>query len=59
MGSEKLKKDNIIAKKSFEYAIRVVTIYKGLTEGKREYVLSKQFDSYRKKWTPQRGNLIL
>ena len=34
--------DNIIEKKSFCFAVRIVNLYKHLTEQKREYVLSKQ-----------------
>lgn len=36
------KGENIIQGKSFEFAIRVVNLYRHLTEEKREYVLSKQ-----------------
>ena len=35
-------KDNIIETKSFEFAIRIVKLYKYLTETKKEFVLSKQ-----------------
>lgn len=35
-------KDNIILEKSFEFAIRVVKLYKYLCDEKKEYVLSKQ-----------------
>jgi len=35
-------KDNIILDKSFEFAIRVVKLYKHLCDEKKEYVLSKQ-----------------
>ncbi|PLY14347.1 MAG: four helix bundle protein [Sulfurimonas sp.] len=35
-------KNNIILNKSFEFAIRVVKLYKYLCENKKEYVLSKQ-----------------
>lgn len=34
--------DNIILDKSFEFAIRVVKLYKYLCDDKKEYVLSKQ-----------------
>ena len=37
-----MKKDNIIQKKSFAFAVRVVNLYKYLTTQKKEYVLSKQ-----------------
>jgi four helix bundle protein len=35
-------KDNIILDKSFEFAIRIVKLYKYLCDDKKEYVLSKQ-----------------
>lgn len=35
-------KDNVIKDKSFLFAIRVVKLFKHLSETKREYVLSKQ-----------------
>ena len=37
-----MKEDNIIQKKSFDFAIRVVNACKYLQENKREYILSKQ-----------------
>ena len=33
---------NIIEKKSFDFAIRIVNLYKHLSDKKKEYVLSKQ-----------------
>lgn len=36
-------KENIIQKKSFEFAIRVVNAFKYLQSEKKEFVLSKQF----------------
>ena len=33
---------NIILKKTFEFAVRIVRLYKFLNEEKKEYVLSKQ-----------------
>ena len=33
---------NIIVEKSFEFAVRIVNLYKYLVEQKKEYVLSKQ-----------------
>ena len=33
---------NIIQEKSFDFAVRVVKLYRHLTEQKKEYVLSKQ-----------------
>jgi four helix bundle protein len=35
-------KDNIILDKSFNFAIRVVKLYKYLCDDKKEYILSKQ-----------------
>ena len=35
-------KDNIILDKSLDFAVRVVKLYKYLSETKKEYVLSKQ-----------------
>ena len=35
-------KDNIIQEKSFEFAIRIVNLYKFLCNDKKEFVLSKQ-----------------
>ena len=37
-----MKKDNVIQDKSFKFAVRIVRMYKHLTENKKEYVLSKQ-----------------
>lgn len=37
-----LRKDNIVLDKSFDFAIRVVKLYKYLCSEKKEYVLSKQ-----------------
>mgnify|MGYP004677239279 FL=1 len=34
--------DNVIENKSFQFAIRIVRLYKFLCEEKREYILSKQ-----------------
>ena len=34
--------DNVIEKKSFDFAIRIVNLYKYLCDKKQEYVLSKQ-----------------
>lgn len=36
-------KDNLIQQKSYEFAIKVVNLYKHLIEVKKEFVLSKQF----------------
>ena len=35
-------KDNIILDKSFDFAIRVIKLYKHLSDDKKEYILSKQ-----------------
>lgn len=37
-----MKKDNIVKTKSFEFAVRIVNLYKYLSESKKEFVLSKQ-----------------
>lgn len=37
-----MKKDNVILDKSFDFAVRIVNLYKHLTSEKKEYVLSKQ-----------------
>lgn len=37
-----MKKDNIIQQKSFEFAVRIVNLYKYLSTDKKEFVLSKQ-----------------
>ena len=34
--------ENIIESKSFKFAVRIVNLYKHLTENKKEFVLSKQ-----------------
>ena len=38
-----MKEENIIQKKSFDFAVRAVNAYKYLIENKKEFVLSKQF----------------
>lgn len=35
-------KENIIENKTFDFAVRIVNLYKHLTTDKKEYVLSKQ-----------------
>ena len=37
-----MKKDNIIQIKSYDFAVRVVKLYKHLSQEKKEFVLSKQ-----------------
>jgi len=36
------KKSNVIAEKSFNFAVRIVKLYQHLSEKKKEFVLSKQ-----------------
>ena len=50
---EKEMSDNIILDKSFEFAIRVVKLYKYLCDDKKEYVLSKVKTSMENKWIIQ------
>ena len=35
-------KENVVVEKSFEFAVRIVKLYKYLTRTQKEYVLSKQ-----------------
>lgn len=37
-----MKKDNVVQIKSYAFAVRIVNVYKYLSEEKKEYVLSKQ-----------------
>jgi four helix bundle protein len=37
-----MKKDNVIQIKSYNFAIRIVELYKDLSVNKREFILSKQ-----------------
>jgi four helix bundle protein len=37
-----MKENNIIKKKSFDFAIRIIKLYQYLTNDKKEFVLSKQ-----------------
>jgi four helix bundle protein len=37
-----MKEDNVVREKSYAFALRIVKVYRYLTEDKREYVLSKQ-----------------
>ncbi|WP_425076788.1 four helix bundle protein [Psychroserpens sp. S379A] len=37
-----MKKENVIKTKSFQFAIKIVELYKILTVSKREFVMSKQ-----------------
>ena len=42
MNNGKLMKKNILLEKSFKFAIRIVKLYKHLSEDKKEFILSKQ-----------------
>jgi len=37
------EKRNVIREKSYSFALKVIEVYKQLTEEKREFILSKQF----------------
>lgn len=37
-----MKKDNVVQIKSYAFAVRIVNVFKFLSEEKKEYVLSKQ-----------------
>ncbi len=37
-----MKDDNIIQKKSYDFAVRIIKLYKYLVENEKEFVLSKQ-----------------
>ena len=37
-----MKKDNVVQLKSYAFAVKVVNVYKHLTENQKEFVLSKQ-----------------
>lgn len=37
-----MKKGNIIQEKSYDFAVRIVNLYKHLSQEKKEFVLSKQ-----------------
>jgi len=37
-----MKRDNIVQEKSYQFAVRIVKLYKYLCEEKKEYTLSKQ-----------------
>ena len=36
------ERKNIILEKTFDFSLKVIKIYKFLTEGKREFIMSKQ-----------------
>ena len=38
-----VRKESVIKIKSFQFAVRVVKLYKYLVESKKEYVIAKQF----------------
>lgn len=44
-------KENVILNKSFDFALRIVKLYKYLTKTKNEYILSKQHDELLKRRT--------
>ena len=37
-----MKNENVVQQKSFAFAVRIVNLYKFLTDNKKEFVLSKQ-----------------
>ena len=37
-----IKRENILKKKSFDFAIRIVNLYKYIQEEKKEYIMNKQ-----------------
>jgi len=37
-----MNKDNVVREKSFEFALKIIDLYKYLCDDKKEYVLSKQ-----------------
>ena len=37
-----MKKDNVIREKSYDFALRVIKLYRHLVDEKKEYVLAKQ-----------------
>ena len=37
-----MKQDNVVLDKSFDFAVRIVNLYKFLCQHKKEYILSKQ-----------------
>ena len=37
-----MKQDNVVQIKSYAFAVRIIKVYKHLSEGKKEFVLSKQ-----------------
>ena len=37
-----MRKDNVIREKSFKYAVRVVNLFKTLTNERKEFIISKQ-----------------
>ena len=41
-GELRIRKPNVVADKSFDFAVRVVNLYRFLCDEKKEYVLSKQ-----------------
>lgn len=39
---QRMKSDNIIREKSYDFSLKIIEIYRGLTIDKREFILSKQ-----------------
>lgn len=37
-----MKKENVVQEKSFQFALRIINLYKFLVEQKKEYAMSKQ-----------------
>ena len=37
-----MKKENVLKKKSFDFALRIVNLYKYMQDNKKEYIMSKQ-----------------
>jgi four helix bundle protein len=37
-----MKKENVISEKSFHFAVRIINLYKILTNGRKEFIMSKQ-----------------
>jgi four helix bundle protein len=42
MMNDSVKKDNVIKRKSFEFAVRIIPVCQKLQNEKKEYILSKQ-----------------
>ncbi len=42
MSESKIQRESIIGNKTYDFALEIVKTYKFLTDGKKEYILSKQ-----------------